>query len=54
LEKQARGFLCSGPEHSKCQIQEELEGGKGWRKDRGRRRKEVDFSVEVQQFPASG
>lgn len=43
-------FLCSGPvQYPKCQIQEELQGGKGWRQNGGRRKEEVDLSMEDHQ-----
>lgn len=50
LGKMKSEFLCSGPvQYPKCQIQEELQGGKGWRQKGGRRKEEVDLSMEDHQ-----
>lgn len=50
LGKMKNELLCSEPlQYPKCQTQEEMEEGKGWGKNGGRRKEEVDSSVQVHQ-----
>lgn len=50
LGKMKNELLCPGPvQYPKCQTQEEMEGGKRWGKNGGRRKEEADSSVQVHQ-----
>lgn len=50
LRKMKSELLCSGPaQYPQCQTQEEMKGGKGWGGNGGKRKEEVDSSVEVHQ-----